>query len=62
MFALVFEYRVNINATKALISFWNHPTHTILTKVGEKSISLLDIVEITSLPIIGGVCDKRIPQ
>lgn len=59
MHASLFVYHVHPNAMKALISFWNHPTHTILTRTGEMGISL-DVVEI-GLPLWGEIYDKHIP-
>lgn len=46
MYASLFEYEVHSNAMKALISYWNCPTNTILTRTGEMRISLLDVAEI----------------
>lgn len=48
---------------KALISFWNRPTHTILTRTGEMGISLIDIAEIGGLLVWGEIYDECIlPQ
>lgn len=54
MYASLFDYEVNVNAMKALISYWNRPTYTILTCTGEMGISRLDVVEIGGLLIWGG--------
>lgn len=46
MHASLFEYEVNSNAIEALISYWNRPIHTILTRMGEMRITLLNIAKI----------------
>lgn len=61
MYASLFDYEVNLNAMKALISYWNCPTHTILTRMSEMGISLLDVAEIGGLPIWGEIYDEHLP-
>lgn len=53
MYASLFDYEVNANIMKALISYWNRLTHTILTRTGEMGIALLDIAEIGGMPVWG---------
>lgn len=59
---LIFEYKVNVTALKALISFWNRTTHTFLIKTGEMGFSLLDMSEICGLPTYGECYDEHSPS
>lgn len=51
MYASLFDDTMNVNAIKALISYWNLPTHTILTRTGEMGIFLLEIAEIGGMHV-----------
>lgn len=53
---------MNVSALKALISFWNITTHTVLIKICEMGYSLLDISEIVGLPTYGEQYDEHIPH
>lgn len=46
---------------KALISYYNRPSHTILTKLDEMGISLMGIAEIGGLPVWGGMYNEHNP-
>lgn len=61
IFISLFEYKLNCNPFKAMLSFWNR-THTILTKTGEMRIALLDMKGIGRLPTYGKMYEEHIPS
>lgn len=62
MFVSFFNYTVDNNMLKAMISFWNRHTHTFVLKTGELCYSLFDVNEITGLPTYRAMHDEHLPE
>ncbi|KAL0456032.1 UNVERIFIED_CONTAM: hypothetical protein Slati_0942400 [Sesamum latifolium] len=52
----------NSNIIKAFYEAWCPLTNTLLTSVGELSISLWDLHDLAGLPITGCLCDEVVPS
>lgn len=61
MYASLFLYHIHPNAMKALFSFCNWLTHSILIRTGEMRISLIDVAKIGGLLVWGEIYNEHIP-
>lgn len=62
MFVSLFNYEVDRNMLKAMISFSNRRNHTFIMKTREMCYSLRDVNEIAVLPTCGSMYDEHLPE
>ncbi|KAL0294122.1 UNVERIFIED_CONTAM: hypothetical protein Sangu_3224300 [Sesamum angustifolium] len=62
VYALLFTYDHNFDIVKAFCEAWCPLTNTLLTSVGEMSISLWDLHELVGLPMTGCLYDEVVPS
>nr|XP_009802520.1 PREDICTED: uncharacterized protein LOC104248035 [Nicotiana sylvestris] len=62
VYASLFTYDRNTNIMQAFCEAWCPVTNTLLTSVGELSISLWDLYKISGLPITGSPYEKVVPN
>ncbi|KAL0446360.1 UNVERIFIED_CONTAM: hypothetical protein Slati_1763900 [Sesamum latifolium] len=62
VYASLFTYDHNSNVIKAFCEAWCLLTNTLLTSIGELSISLWDIHGLAGLPMTGCLYDEVVPN
>ncbi|KAK4384048.1 hypothetical protein Sango_3097300 [Sesamum angolense] len=62
VYASLFTYDHNSDIVKAFCEAWCPLTNTLLTSVGEMSISLWDLHELVGLPMTGCLYDEVVPS
>ncbi|KAL0373503.1 UNVERIFIED_CONTAM: hypothetical protein Sradi_3266000 [Sesamum radiatum] len=62
VYVSLFTYDYNSNIIKAFCEAWCPLTNTLLTSVGELSISLWDLHDLAGLPVTGCLYDEVVPS